>query len=413
MVFPENVEVKIDKEGKELTLVKPRQRFFPEFSENSCFHIYIQPFKEGPAIKIKNIGKKVYDKYPDIDEIQFINSNKLKIVSNSLQTANKILADKDLSSMYKLNIPFDQCEVKGVVPLTVDYNEKEIFENLIIKHKPEYGVINHLSKIQVLEVKRLTRMITINNERSRIPCDSVCVTFSGTVLPSHVSMDGIIYPIKSFREPVLQCFKCLRYRHTTKSCKKTNALCRRCSKKHDNLNESNCALQEFCLNCKGNHSPTNKKCPVFQKLKKLNDDKANKIQPKLNNFTGFFSFEAFPPLGTRKGTKKKSSSTLNQSSTYGPLSLTDPPPVKKMSRTENTEKEEENIPQISVNYNKTFQNSEDQEFSSLNDENDQCIENSYNQTLSTESQNKIENATEQITFDSTKLEFNKFKYGGN
>lgn len=68
------------------------------------------------------IDKIIYQKYP------VLNSIKLKIICNSLQTANKMLSDNDLNSLCKLNVPFDQCEVKGVAPITSDYSEKNFLK---------------------------------------------------------------------------------------------------------------------------------------------------------------------------------------------------------------------------------------------------------------------------------------------
>lgn len=92
--------------------------------------------------------------------------------------------------------------------------------------------------------------------------------------------------------------------------------------------------------------------------KKTNDDK---LKAKLNTFSGFFSFEVFPHLGTRKGIKKKSSTTLNQSSDNGPSSLADPIEKTFCRRKYCTFS-------ISVKNDCSFKSIEDQEFSSLNHE---------------------------------------------
>lgn len=186
-----------------------------------------------------------------VDEIQFINKSKLKLITPSLETANKILESKEFNTLYKLNVPYDLCEVRGVVEIPHEYAESEIFQYLNIKHKIEYGHINHINDIKVVEVRRLSRRNN-NNPPTRVDIDKVVVTFNGTILPSHVELDGLVYPVKSYVEPVLQCYKCFRFRHSTKVCQKTQTLCRRCAKTHPTSDQElphGCDLPEYCVNC--------------------------------------------------------------------------------------------------------------------------------------------------------------------
>lgn len=277
--------------------------------------------RDGPPIKFKGLAKKVLNKYPLVEEILFVNNNKLKVITKSLTTANNLIQDEEFCSFFKINVPFDLCEVRGVASIPVDYSEKEVYKYTNVKHKPEFCFIDHFNRMSIIEVKRNTRAVSNNdNTKSRVPVNSVVITFPGTILPSHVELDGLI---KSFVEPVLQCYKCFRFKHTTKACKKTRMLCRRCSKAHDNLNTA-CSSPEVCINCKGPHSSLNKNCPHYVKIKKANDEKARQNQPK-KAFSSPFSLEAFPALGSRLRVGKKKPYTHDD----GPSSLNDPPPNKR------------------------------------------------------------------------------------
>lgn len=79
------------------------------------------------------------------------------------------------------------------------------------------------------------------------------------------------------------------------------------------------------MNCKGSHSSLNRGCPLYVKMKKANDEKAKRQQPKKVGFSNLFSHEAFPPLGTRKTATKKKQVPSND----GPSSIGDPPPQKR------------------------------------------------------------------------------------
>lgn len=335
MVFPLSTATKLVVEGKEIYRYVPRQRFYPEFSKLDNYVVYFQSNRDGPKIKIRNLAKNIYEKFPLVSEIQFVNNGKFKIKTNSLSTANEIISNKEFQSLYKINVPFDLCEVKGVAPIPCEYSEEELFNFVGIKHKPEFGVIDYIDDMSVLEVRRLTkRSPSSSDPKNRIDIDKVVLTFSGSVLPSHVKIDGIVYPISSYTEPVLQCYKCFRFKHTTKACNTTKLLCRKCSKSHssnDDKIHSNCNSSEFCTNCKGPHPPLSRNCPLFTKLKKANEEKSKKQQPKKTGFSSFFSHEAFPPLGTNKQKKKRFED-------QGPPSITDPPPSKRStSNTQNTE----------------------------------------------------------------------------
>lgn len=328
MVFPENATTQVVIDGKETIRIIPRPRMYPEFSSESIFYVFLQTKMYGSAMKFRGLAKKMLDKFPLVDEILSLNNSKLKIITKSLKTANTIIKDEELRSLYRVNVPFDLCEVKGVVGIPVDYSEKEIFDYTNIKHKAEFGFIEHLEKLSVLEVRRNMRTVTDKESgaKSRVDVNSVVITFPGTILPSHVELDGLVYPVKSFIEPVLQCYKCFKFKHTTKSCRKKNMLCRKCSKAHENITES-CNSTEFCVNCKGQHSSLNKNCPHYIKIKKANDEKAKKGQPK-KSFSSPFTLDFFPPLGARKHSQKKKASPPLEG---GPSSLNDPPPNKRQA----------------------------------------------------------------------------------
>lgn len=56
-------------------------------------------------------------------------------------------------------------------------------------------------------------------ERSRVPAESVIVTFAGKTYPGEIKAWPLIYRVDPLKELPMQCKHCWHYRHVTKSCK--------------------------------------------------------------------------------------------------------------------------------------------------------------------------------------------------
>ncbi|XP_023238589.1 uncharacterized protein LOC111637342 [Centruroides sculpturatus] len=73
--------------------------------------------------------------------------------------------------------------------------------------------------------------------------------------------------------PILQCFRCLRYGHSTKNCSKTTPTCSHCSGEHSYRECKNLESSPICCNCKHskdgcfNHNARDGTCPLFRKIK--------------------------------------------------------------------------------------------------------------------------------------------------
>lgn len=309
MVFPTSLQFEVDVKGKKEKRSRGRIRQFPSNSTLNYYNLSIQNYKGDPPLQIKKIAKDVYSLYPKVDEIHYINKNKLKIVTNDLLTANSLLKDEHFAN-YRIMVPFDDVEIRGVVGIPCEdddgsiLTEEKVYKECSIKHKPEFGLIEGLDEMKIVEVKRFVKY-SKNKEQTIL--NRVLLTFTGKSLPSHIIMDNILFPVMSYREPVLQCFKCYRFNHSTRACNKPEALCRRCGQHHSIPDGSNfptdCTNEAKCVNCKGNHPSNDKSCPVFQRHKFKNDEKAAREQPKKRPI---FSLEQFPILGSRRPSKKNS-----------------------------------------------------------------------------------------------------------
>lgn len=318
MVFPASLTKDVVINGKTEKRYRPRSRQFTKFSNLNFYNIFIQNYKGDLPLKIKKIAKLAYENYPKIIEILYLNRNKLKIVTSDITTANALLMDEKFTKEYRVTVPFDDVEIKGVVGIPHEdddgstITEESIYNKCTIKHKPEFGIIECVEDIKIVEVKRFTKF---NKDKTPNPLNRVLLTFSGKTLPSHVNLDNILFPVTSYREPVLQCFKCYRYKHSTRACNKNQAICRRCAKHHSiSTDESTqCSLSPSCVNCKGSHASNDRSCPVFLKHKAKNEEKAAMSQPKKT--PNFFNLVDFPPLGSlrpKKNVWKENCSTQKE-----------------------------------------------------------------------------------------------------
>lgn len=252
MVFPELVTIP---DGKGGTRSLPRAR---KYLENNLeyYEVYLMAFS-GQKLNQLSVSKMLYERFNEVDKIYFISKTKLKLILRSADAANKIACDEMLINEFNLSIPYSRVEVRGRVPLPLDLNEKQIFENLNI-----FG-LNKYHPTSILEVKRLTKFDAVSKSRS--PIETVMITFSGTTLPRNVEFEKLILPVYEHREPILQCQKCWSYGHSSRSCRSHFPRCINCGVRENKHGESCDSL--VCVNCLGNHRADFENCPALLKIK--------------------------------------------------------------------------------------------------------------------------------------------------
>lgn len=193
-----------------------------------------------------------YDPY--IKEISSVGRNRVKIEVTSPVIANK-LVEHDLFSNNDLiaYIPQHCIEKKGVIRFVDTFLTND---QLLTRIKSQISVVN---------VRRVTRLANKNDKQSEIiPTQTVIVTFRGTEVPQYVFINKVRYEVQQYIAPVIQCFRCLLYGHTSKQCRSKESKCHKCGSVH----QGSCAdlIDVFCIHCKSSdHNSTSKNCPVFEK----------------------------------------------------------------------------------------------------------------------------------------------------
>ena len=273
MVFPsDRVLPRLDGES----LKVPRARFFVAGPPKTDYVVMIASRKKNP-LTIARIGAYLYGNknYKDKIDIYFVTKKKVKIIASTLEIANDIATDVELNVNYSTYIPSEICEVKGVAPIPDTYSEEEIFTNGTPKNISKFGPIAEYCRLA--EVKRFTRRDPVNRDKF-LPIETVLMCFSGDKLPSHISVDGVHYPVNPYRENVMQCRKCYHFNHSEGGCTKKHPVCEKCGCVHEK--EKECLGPIKCVNCGGEHSSTSKLCPIYKKMLNIKIQKANLLRPK-------------------------------------------------------------------------------------------------------------------------------------
>lgn len=129
----------------------------------------------------------------------------------------------------------------------------------------------------------------------KVNTSSVVLTFDSLNFPERVKFGLLSIITRPYYALPLQCYNCYGFGHGKAGCK-SKTRCRVCSKEH--VIAGKCGAKAFCSNCKGNHQPTNRKCPIYVKeaaVLKLRTDlgipyrEAKKVFNKENNAPNTFA----------------------------------------------------------------------------------------------------------------------------
>ena len=95
------------------------------------------------------------------------------------------------------------------------------------------------------------------------PYELLILTFAGTVLPHRVSIGFEWCRVRPYIPNPRRCFKCQRYGHVSKNCKRP-AACAKCSSSvHTHSRDDPCSLPAHCVNCGAAHAAFDKTCPKW------------------------------------------------------------------------------------------------------------------------------------------------------
>lgn len=256
----------------------------------------------------------------NVISVEKIGLNRVKVGVRNLKEANDLVKNSNLlAENLKAYIPNNLLYRKGLIR-DVD----TFFDDTYLKD-------NIVSNSNVLDVARLKRKVTTEDVIKFVPKQTVILTFEGNLLPNHVVINSVIFPVEPYVQRVVQCFKCLRYGHIAKQCRGAKTLCTKCGVEKDTDHSCNVT---HCIFCNDNsHNTVSKSCPHYIKQQKIKkhmaisnmsfseakntlDNSVSNIVSTQNRFDVFNNLKdnsVFPALPTRSNKVKTSTNlTLSQ-----------------------------------------------------------------------------------------------------
>ena len=119
---------------------------------------------------------------------------------------------------------------------------------------------DHLTNQNVVKIERMKRKMP---DGSLIETHRYIIHFSGSRLPRVLKLAEWHHEIiEPYIPKPMRCMKCLRLGHTKKWCRREKESCMNCCQEGHTLTE--CENEPSCINCKGNHRPTDINCPDYK-----------------------------------------------------------------------------------------------------------------------------------------------------
>lgn len=204
--------------------------------------------------------------------------------------------------------------------LVKDYlteNEAEYFTHDVAMDKPYKIVVRGLYdmpveelaaelkvlKLDVLAVHKMSRRNKDIKYRDQLYL--LHLAKGSTTLPELKAIRAVFNIIVSWERyrpvhrDVTQCFNCLGFGHGGKNCH----LKRRCAKCGTDAHITSQCIQDSlvkCLNCNGEHSSTDRKCPKRAEFVKIRQQASTKNQPQRRRTPPALVEQNFPPLQPRR-----------------------------------------------------------------------------------------------------------------
>lgn len=133
-----------------------------------------------------------------------------------------------------------------------------VISSVDIINESEQILKEHFATQGVVDVHRICK----GSGEGKVNTSSVVLTFEGTSFPETVKFGLLSIRTRAYYALPLQCYNCYGYGHGRAGCK-NKTRCRVCSGVHPVAEK--CGAKAFCSNCRGNHQPTNRRCPTYVK----------------------------------------------------------------------------------------------------------------------------------------------------
>jgi len=229
-------------------------------SDNPSFLVHVHSISDNslnpshPLLISRTLSKLAYS---DIKEIKKLGRGKVLVEMSSAKSANNLIFNPILAKEnLKAFIPVYRTIRSGIIKdIPQHYDDADLLEFMD-------------SPFKVVEIKRLNRRIRIDSETKFIPSRTVCLKFSGQILPKYVFLCRNRYEVFPFVPKIKICYSCYRVGHISKACK-GKSRCIFCGN-DPHENDISCLEKNKppkCINCQGEHLASSHDCPIVSRHK--------------------------------------------------------------------------------------------------------------------------------------------------
>jgi hypothetical protein len=231
---------------------------FPQFLVMSSQNQSVPLAKISPWF-IKNVILDVLGGSPK--EIKKLKSGDILVeVHNKKQCETLLRCTNLIDNPTETNIPI------RVFPHKILNFSKGVIKSSDIDMCNEAEMTKELREQGVVDIQCVTR----KTPQGVIRTGTYFLTFDTPDLPKHITAGYINVPVSPYIPNPLRCYNCQKLGHGQTKCRNIKVCAKCCSPNHS---YENCDSQPFCVNCKGNHPSSDKKCPSWLKEKQIQEYK--------------------------------------------------------------------------------------------------------------------------------------------
>jgi len=201
----------VSKVPRDSSSISDKENILYSTSDSPPFYVHVHSQSENslnlthPLLISRTLSRLAYS---NIKEIKKLGRGKVLVEMDTAKSANNLVLNPKLSEEnLKAFVPVYRTVRSGIIKdIPQHYDESDLLEFLD-------------SPFKVMEVKRLNRRTRIDDETKYIPSRTVCLKFSGQILPKYVYLCRNRFEVSPFIPKVKICFSCYRVGHISKACK--------------------------------------------------------------------------------------------------------------------------------------------------------------------------------------------------
>ncbi|XP_029707544.1 uncharacterized protein LOC115254284 [Aedes albopictus] len=161
-----------------------------------------------------------------------------------------------VAKLLKLTKLIDGTEVEVVPHPKLNISRCILSSSELIRME-EKDILAEMSSEKVIRVQRITK----NEGGKKVNTPALILTFCTTTYPETMKVGLRRLPTRPYFPNPMLCYGCFSYGHTRIRCPGPQ----RCVNCSNNFHGDECSEASLCWNCKGDHRPTSRQCPVYKK----------------------------------------------------------------------------------------------------------------------------------------------------